>query len=279
MASFGDRLGEAFSRYGQLCVGVDPHSWLLSEWGLPDSAVGARELALRTVDAASGVAGIIKPQIAFFERFGAAGYTVLEEVIGTARAQGLVVIADVKRGDVGSTVEAYAHAWLASGAPLESDAMTVSAYQGFGSLASAAALARTQGKGLFVLAATSNPEAAALQQARTARGEAVARTISREVSEWNQTFSPGPLGAIGLVVGATISMADFGLDADAVGTSPLLAPGFGAQGAAIADLRELYGAASRQVLVAASRSILSAGPGGIAEAVRDAQAEVLSCRA
>ncbi|MBW8873198.1 MAG: orotidine-5'-phosphate decarboxylase, partial [Leifsonia sp.] len=132
--AFGSRLREAFSDSGQLCVGIDPHAGLLKAWGLPDSASGARDFGLRVVEAVTGRAGIVKPQIAFYERHGSAGYAALEDVLAAARAAGLLVIADVKRGDLGSSVDAYGEAWLTPGSPLEADAMTAVAFQGLGSL-------------------------------------------------------------------------------------------------------------------------------------------------
>ena len=134
--TFGERLHQAFSESGRLCVGIDPHAALLGRWGLEDSAEGAREFGLRVVGAAAGRAGIVKPQVAFYERHGAAGYVALERVLAEARDAGLLVIADVKRGDIGTSVDAYGEAWLRPGSSLESDAMTISAYQGLGSIES-----------------------------------------------------------------------------------------------------------------------------------------------
>src|SRR5690606_17054008 len=154
--SFGERLRTAVDESGRLCVGIDPHAYLLRDWGLADTAGGVRELSLRVIDAIGDAAAAIKPQVACFQRHGAAGYAVLEEVLATAREAGLLLIADAKRGDVGTSVEAYGQAWLTPGSPLEADALTVSAFQGVASLASVLDLAAREGKGLFVLAATSN---------------------------------------------------------------------------------------------------------------------------
>jgi orotidine-5'-phosphate decarboxylase len=112
---FGERLRSVTDSHGRLCLGIDPHAQLLHQWGLSNDAQGARELALRAIEVAHTRVGIVKPQVAFFERFGARGYVVLEEVIRTARETGLLVIADVKRGDIGSTAAAYGEAWLAPG--------------------------------------------------------------------------------------------------------------------------------------------------------------------
>lgn len=279
MASFGDRLAASFDRHGQLCVGIDPHSWLLSEWELPDSALGAQEFGLRVVEAAAGKVGTVKPQVAFYERFGSAGYAALETVLASARSAGLLVIADVKRGDVGTSVEAYAQAWLTPGSPLESDAMTASAFQGVGSLRAALELAEQHDKGVFVLSATSNPEAAAVQLARTASGVTVAQSIVREVTAWNAANAPGPLGSAGVVIGATVRTSDYGIDLDQAGRSPILAPGFGHQGARIDQLPDLFGAAAARVLVTVSRSILTVGPVELGATIARHAAEVAACRA
>jgi len=273
---FGSRLEQVFAASGRLCVGVDPHPQLLVDWGLPDSAAGVRDFGVRVVDAVAGQAGILKPQVAFFERHGAAGYSALEGVLAAARAAGLLVIADVKRGDVGSTVEAYGEAWLAPGGPLEADAMTAVAYQGLGSLNGVIARAAGAGKGVFVLAATSNPEGVATQLARRADGRTVAAGVVSDVRERNGAAVPEPtgLGAIGVVLGATVRLADYGILPEDLAGIPILAPGFGAQGADISDVERLFGVASSHTVVTVSRSVLGAGPDGLAEAVRRANQEV-----
>ena len=157
---------ETLATDGPLCVGIDPHEHLLTEWGLDASAAGAREFGLRVVDAAAGRVGIVKPQVSFFERYGSAGFAALEDVLAAARAAGLLVIADAKRGDIGTTMDAYARAWLTPGSPLEADAMTVSPFLGVGSLRDTFRFALENGKGVFVLAATSNPEAGPAERRR-----------------------------------------------------------------------------------------------------------------
>lgn len=268
--TFGQRLQAAFDTGGQLCVGIDPHSFLLKDWGLPDDATGVREFGLRVVEAASTRCAIVKPQVAFFERHGSAGFAALEAVLAAARAAGLLVIADAKRGDIGSTFEAYADAWLRPGSPLEADALTVSPYLGVGSAVAVHAFAEAHGKGLFLLSATSNPEAVSLQTSRLPDGQTVAASIVEQVEAWNSRESG--LGSTGLVLGATVSLADFGIVG--LANTPILAPGFGHQGAHYTDLRSLFGAAADQVVVSASRSILVAGPSGLARAIEREAAAV-----
>jgi len=280
---FGARLTAVIEARGRLCVGIDPHPYLLDAWGLGDDAAGLRDFGLRVVDAARGVAGVVKPQVAFFERHGSAGYAALEEILRAARAAGLLVIADAKRGDVGSSVEAYGQAWLTPGSPLEADAMTISAFQGVGSIAAPLELAARSGKGVFVLAATSNPEAAAIQTAIIGSGPRsgvrVAAGIVSDVMHWNRRdgHESDRVGSAGVVLGATVDFAAYGIDTDEIGRGqalPVLAPGFGHQGAGFYELEARYGAAASHTLVSASRSILAAGPRGIGAAIAAHAAEV-----
>jgi orotidine-5'-phosphate decarboxylase len=248
-------------------VGIDPHASLLAEWGLSDDASGLREFGLRTVEAAAGRVGLVKPQVSFFERVGSAGFAALEEVLAAARAAGLLVIADAKRGDIGSTMDAYAAAWLLPGSPLEADALTVNPFLGVGSLDGAFDLAREHDKGLFVLAATSNPEATALQRSISATGRAVSADIVSVVSaRIAEHAEAGEWGSFGFVIGATVDWTDAGLAAFTP-PAPILAPGFGSQGATPADLRHRFGSMSPAVVASESRSILSAGPTGLAAAI------------
>ncbi len=263
--SFASRF-QAVLDEGRLCVGIDPHDGLLDVWALPRSAEGVREFGLRTVDAVAGRAGIVKPQVAFFERYGSAGYAALEAVLAAARAAGLFVIADVKRGDIGSTMDAYGAAWLTPGSPLEADAITAVAYQGLGSLAGPLALAEEHGKGVIVVTATSNPEAIPTQTAVRSDGRTVAGALVEDVR-----VLPGTAG---LVIGATVELGDYGLEPSDLGGVPILAPGFGAQGAHLGDLARVFGAAAPQVAVHMSREILGAGPDGIAPAIDAVQEEL-----
>ena len=271
--SFGERVQEALRAHGPLCVGIDPHAALLESWGLTDDARGVREFGLRTVDAAAGRVGVMKPQVSFFERFGSAGIAALEDVLAAARAAGLLVIADAKRGDIGSTMDDYARAWLTPGAPLEADALTVNPFLGVGALDGTFELAAKHGKGVFVLAATSNPEAEAVQRAAGATGSSVSAGIIAEVSARNAALTGTTAwGSFGFVIGATVDWAQAGI-APFTPTAPILAPGFGTQGATPADLRVRFGAMSAAVIASESRSILSAGPTGIAAAIETRVAE------
>ena len=284
-AAFGARLRAAMDAAGPVCVGIDPHVGLLEAWGLTDDAAGLRAFSLAVLEACAGHVAAVKPQSAFFERHGSAGVAVLEEVLAAARDADLLTILDVKRGDIGSTMAGYAQAYLADGAPLAADAITLSPYLGVGSLAPAFDLAAETGRGVFVLALTSNPEGAGVQHARTeptggpdaggAAGPAssVAADVIAALAALNArggaAANPGALGSVGAVVGATVGDAvrRLGIDLAAMG-GPLLAPGVGAQGGGPAELADVFGAARRNVIASTSRGVLRAGPG--IPALRDA---------
>lgn len=275
---FGTRLAAALDERGPLCVGIDPHPGLLTAWGLPDDPRGLRELALRVVDALGGRVAALKPQSALFERHGAAGVAVLEEVLVACRDTGVLSVLDVKRGDIGSTMAAYAQAYLADGAPLAADAVTLSPFLGLGSLAPAVELAHATGRGVFVLALTSNPEGATVQHAVGPEGRSVAAALVEGVACLNAAGPVGEgLGSVGLVVGATTGSAvrDLGIDL-AASRAPLLVPGIGAQGAGRAELAAVFAGAEHAVLASTSRAVLAAGPqaGDLRAAAADAGAEV-----
>jgi orotidine-5'-phosphate decarboxylase len=264
---FGARLREAMDGRGPLCAGIDPHAALLDAWGLTDSVNGLEKFALTATEVLAPQVAAIKPQSAFFERFGSRGVAVLEQVIATAREAGALVVLDVKRGDIGTTAQAYADAYLDPRSPVAADAITAAPYLGFGSLAPMFATAREHGTGVFVLALTSNPEAPPFQHARTSAGATVAGTVLSELAALNGDTAP--LGSFGAVVGATIEDTD----EDLAINGPLLVPGIGAQGGTADDVRRIFGDVLDQVLPASSREILSAGPD--AGALHDAVARSL----
>jgi orotidine-5'-phosphate decarboxylase len=255
METFGERLHRTVAERGPLCVGIDPHAALLERWGLSDDLAGLERFGRTVVDALADRVAVLKPQSAFFERFGSRGITILESIIRQSRAAGALVLLDVKRGDIGSTMAVYASAYLDPSSSLRADAITVSPYLGVGSLRPAFDMAAAHGGGVFVLALTSNPEGASVQHARGPDGRTVGQTVIDEISQLNA--GADPLGSYGLVVGATIG--DTGHDLSKV-NGPLLAPGLGAQGGTPEDLRAIFGESLRNVLPSYSREVLAAGP-------------------
>ncbi|MFJ9040755.1 orotidine-5'-phosphate decarboxylase [Streptomyces sp. NPDC102406] len=253
---FGARLRRVMDERGPLCVGIDPHAALLSSWGLGDDIAGLESFTRTSVEALAGTVAVVKPQSAFFERFGSRGIAVLERAVAELRAAGTLVVMDAKRGDIGSTMAAYAETFLHRDSPLFSDALTVSPYLGYGSLKPAVDLARASGAGLFVLALTSNPEGGEVQHAVRADGRTVGATMLGHLA--GENAGEEPLGSFGAVVGATLG--DLAATYDLGINGPLLAPGIGAQGATPADLPTVFGAAVRNVVPNVSRGVLKAGP-------------------
>ncbi|MFC7402262.1 orotidine-5'-phosphate decarboxylase [Citricoccus sp. GCM10030269] len=282
---------------GPLCLGIDPHPQLLRDWDLPDTPVGLERFSMTALEAASaGGVAAVKPQVALYERHGSAGIVVLERLLRRSRQAGVLTIADAKRGDIGSTMAGYAEAWLSDRSPLASDAVTLSPFLGYGSLAPAIELAEETGRGVFVLALTSNPEGASVQhvggaEASVARAitEAAAADNARALTSLTPSSTPSstppsdaaraPFGPVGLVVGATVAEQAQVLGIELGGVrGALLAPGFGAQGASGQGMRSGFASAWPAVLATSSRAMLGRGPSvaglreAIAEALEDLQA-------
>ena len=270
--SYGERLRTAIEKHGRLCVGIDPHPGILQQWGLPLDAAGLERCARTMIEAVAGRVAVVKPQSAFFEAYGSAGVAVLELVIAEARQAGLLVLLDAKRGDIDSTMDAYTAAYLSDGSPLAADAVTLSPYLGAGSLDGAVAMAQQTGRGVYLLAATSNPEGPSVQQARTAGGTTISQSMINTAAAHNaEAFASEQWGSVGLVIGANLDPS-IKLELDRFGGS-ILAPGFGAQGGTPEHLRAIFGDAYERAIPSSSRGILRAGPevASIRTAVDEAQ--------
>ena len=254
--TFGTRLYERVRALGPLCVGIDPSKELLEAWGRPDSVEGLEFFSLAVLEAVLGSAAAIKPQVAYFERFGAAGYRVLERLLCDARDADVLIVADAKRGDFAPTNSGYAEAWLDPRSPLVVDALTVNPYLGLGALAPLVEVAKLHGRGLFVLAATSNEEGRAIQSARTEDNVRVEDLVLASIAAINQRDDGR--GSVGAVLGATRDRPNF--DVARLG-GPYLVPGVGAQGATAENVAQLFERCPQgTVLASVSRAILRAGP-------------------
>lgn len=257
MTPFAIRLRERIDAHSPLCVGIDPSTQLLKSCGLPDTAEGALEFGRRVLEAAEFQLSIIKPQSAFFERFGSEGFRAMEQLTAFAREKDVMVLLDGKRGDIDSTGAAYAEGYFGPNATLRADAVTTHAYLGLRALKPFFEVANRTAGGVFVVVRSSNPEGRDLQNAKLASGETVAQSIAREITELNQSYSDETPGPIGAVVGATCEDA-----AETVAALPrsfILAPGVGAQGATIDDILKRMPAARGRVLPNVSRAILANG--------------------
>lgn len=256
---FGDRLAAEMEAKGPLCVGIDPHPGILSQWGLADTAQSVETFALTVLEACGPVAAVLKPQVALFERHGSAGLAALETLHRAAAEAGVMVIADAKRGDIGSTMVAYSDAWLGNNSPLATDSVTLSPYLGFESLRPAFEQAAQTGRGAFVLALTSNPEGKTVQH--VGGKQSVAKTIIQAAYRENSRHQWVSMGPCGLVIGATVGSALQELGIELAGfNGPILAPGYGAQGASALELYKVFTGIKHQVLVNSSRGVLTEGP-------------------
>jgi len=277
---FSRKLEASFNSYGQLCVGIDPHAEFLDEHGFDQSPDGLFSFSMQMLEGLAGVVGIVKPQVSFYERFGSHGFAVLEKVLYEASRAGFLVIADAKRGDIGTTMSAYTSAWLDKDAPFICDALTVNPYLGVGALLPAVTASLERGKGLFVLSATSNPEAIALQSAKQ-NGVSVAKSVADEVAVLNRQTAQSKVafGSVGLVLGATVDLASLGLANLNQGLdhqrSPILAPGFGAQGAKLSEARTIFGSDADSVVYSISRSALRDGLVNLGNTIESDKEELL----
>ena len=258
--TFGERFLARAEKFGQVCVGMDPHASILENWGLEGSVEGLKEFSRLCVEAFEDTVCVVKPQVAFYEAFGSAGFAVLEDSIRALRAQGVLIVSDAKRGDIGSTMAGYAHAWLSDDSPLVSDAVTVSPWLGFGSLEPVFELAEATGRGAIVLAATSNPEAPEVQRSRPYRedngvGEyTLAQYVVDNVAERNSRHEGA--GNLGVVVGATVDNPPDLRNINGM----ILMPGVGAQGGTMEDVRRIAGSSVSLVSPNVSRGVLREGP-------------------
>ncbi len=255
--SFAARFAEARASAGPLVWGLDPSADLLEAWGLGDSPDGLDQFADIMQLAVPGVVGLVKPQSAFYERHGWRGIRTLQRLIAALRGVGLLVILDIKRGDVGSTNDAYAEAYLGKDAPLAADAITVHPYLGLGAMGSYVSRAAQAGSCLLVVTRSSNPEGRVIQAAQARAGSSVEADVLRQIRELNDRLAPGAIGPVGAVVGPTQIEPELDL---AEARCLFLAPGVGAQGATSADVARVFAACPDRVMPSASRSLLSAGP-------------------
>jgi len=260
--SFAAKFAAARATYGPLVCGLDPSGDLLDDWQLGDTADGLDRFADIMLDAVTGAVGLIKPQSAFYERHGWRGIRTLQRLVASARAAGLLVILDIKRGDVGSTNDAYAEAYLGKGAPLAADAITVHPYLGLGAMGTFVSRAAESGSCLLVVTRSTNPDGRVLQTALAAtpagRAQTVEQTLLRDIGALNHRLAPGAIGPVGAVVGPTHLHPELDL---AAANCLFLAPGVGVQGATPADVAGVFAACPDRVMPSASRSILAAGPG------------------
>ena len=254
--SFTSRFAVVRAKFGPLAWGFDPSGGMLEALAVGDTPDGLDRFADIALEAAVGTVGLVKMQSAFYERHGWRGFRTLQRSIAEARSAGLLVIVDAKRGDVGTTNDAYAEAFLGDDAPLGADALTVHPYLGVGAMDSFVTRAHQTGSCLLVVTRSSNPEGREIQAA-TGSGLSVEAALLRDIGALNSRLAPGDIGPIGAVVGPTHMKP--ALDLPSL-QGLFLAPGIGAQGATSADVAEVFAACPDRVIPSASRSLLGGGP-------------------
>lgn len=260
MKSFGQRFLQLADSRSPFCLGIDPTPQLLKAWDQAHTAEGLAQMCEIVAAAAEDLLAIVKPQIAFFERFGSRGIQILERLIDSFHERGTLVLIDCKRGDIGSTVEAYAQAYLGPASAFRADAMTAHAYLGFGSLKPLLTHAVDVGAGVFVVVRSSNVEGTPLQTAVLPNdGRTVADSLADMITGFNEQTSGSEIGPVGAVIGATIE-GDLLPTLDRLPTSLILAPGIGYQGATFEDLRKRFGPHAARAIPSSSRAVLDRGP-------------------
>jgi orotidine-5'-phosphate decarboxylase len=258
MTSFAQRFAQLSRQRSPLCLGLDPSRETMAQWGLGDAADDLRRFCGVVMEAAGERVAVVKPQSAFFERFGPPGMAELARVAEMVREQGALSLIDAKRGDFTATMEGYAEAMLGAGSGFGADAMTVTAYLGFGALRPVLDRAVAREAAVFVVVRSSNFEGRELQDARRADGRSVADALADDITAFNAALG-SEIGPIGAVVGATIDAAG-AATLSRLPKSLILAPGVGAQGGTFEDVRKNFGPAVSRTLPSASRSILREGP-------------------
>ncbi|WP_019220019.1 orotidine-5'-phosphate decarboxylase [Bartonella florencae] len=247
--------------YGPLCVGFDPSHKVLQSWSLSPDYKGLKDFCDILLTAVVGHVGVIKPQVAFFELYGVEGLQVLKELMENAREQGLLVIADAKRGDIGPTVEAYGQAWLGPKSAFRADAITANAFLGFDALAPMIKIAEATGTEVFVVVQSSNPEGKDIRAARIGN-QTLSVHLAQRICDYNSQSSRKnrAVGPIGAVIGATLG-DEAKETIEQLKNSLFLVPGIGAQGGTITQLTNQFPQSLWQnIIPSISRSITDAGP-------------------
>jgi len=264
---FTPRVLELIDERSPLCLGIDPAAGTLQQAGLVDSTAGAEQFAGALLDAALDSVAAVKPQMAYFERFGPAGLEVLARVCERCREAGVPVIVDAKRSDIGSTMAGYGQAYFGPEAPVQADAVTLTAYLGLKALTPLFDQMAAAGGGAFVVVCSSNPEGLPPQTARLPDGRLVAEWLADEIAAENERLGGQPIGA---VIGATCGPWARG-PLERLNGAPVLAPGLGAQGGTFEEAARLFAGSEDRVLLPMSRALTAGGldPGALRERARE----------
>ena len=270
--SFYCRFLDLANKRSPLCVGIDPSSSVLRSWGLRDDVNGLRTFCDIVIEATADKVSVMKPQAAFFERFGSEGFREMIRAIARIKETGTLALLDAKRADISTSALAYGQAFLGDDSPARCDAITANAYLGLAALDPILSRAKDTGSCVFVVVRSSNPEGTTLQLAKTSSGQTIAEMLCTQITETIRQAGTEE-GHVGAVIGATLD-EDQSHYAGLLPHSIMLAPGIGAQGATMEDVAKGFGDSSFRVIPSVSREIYSPGPSKDAVAKRvDAFAE------
>lgn len=260
---FSIRFKAVRNNFGPLAWGLDPSSDILEGWGLGDTPDGLDQFVEIVLPVAAETVGLIKPQAAFYERHGWRGIRTLSRLINEARSADLLVILDAKRGDVGSTNQAYAEAYLGTDAPMRADALTVHPYLGIDAMQPFIERTVESGSCLLVVTRSSNVEGRSVQASVDSAGRSVEQSLLDRIASLNADLEPNAIGPIGAVIGPTHMNPRLDL---AAANALYLAPGVGRQGATPHDVAHVFSSCRDRVIPSASRSLLaSPDPGRLRE--------------
>ena len=255
--SFATRFAAVRSRFGPLAWGLDPSGSILEAWGVGDTPSGLDRFADIAVGSGQWDRGVGQAPVSLLRAARLAGNPNPPAPHHRGRNAGLLVIVDAKRGDVGTTNDAYAEAYLGPDAPLSADALTVHPYLGLAAMSGFVDRAHESGSCLLVVIRSSNPEGRSIQSAKADAGRTVEEDLLLGIGELNARFAPGGIGPIGAVVGPVQFEPSLDLTA---AHAIFLAPGVGAQGATASDVADIFSACPDRVIPSASRSLLAGGP-------------------
>lgn len=262
-SDFGVRLKAAMDAYGPLCMCVDPHRSLLTDWGYNIDAEGAELFCMRMLQATNGRVAAVKFQTSLFERFGSAGFEALERVLYVARQTGVITIVDCLHGGHATIVRAIVDAYCKPTSPMLADAITLLPYYGVHSLDELINVALDNGRGVFITSLASNQESVdmqtAIRQTGKYQGKSVSYGIAHDAQEFNQENTK--LGSVGLILGSSISeLREMSSSAITQFTGPILSSGFRGDDDQLQELQEVFRNTHGNVLLSVCKGIAKYGP-------------------
>jgi orotidine-5'-phosphate decarboxylase len=242
------------------CLGIDPTEELIKDWGLNFDITGLKKMCEIIIEAAADNLALVKPQSAYFERFGPNGMAILQNLVEEFHKKETLVLLDAKKADIGSTTLSYAKAYLGKESPYNFDAITATAYMGFEALMPMLEYAKEQNCGVFIVVRSSNIDGSLIQQALITKNTAIANYLAQKINDFNHQISNQIIGPIGVVMGATLASEDIKTTISKLNNCLILTPGIGHQGATFEDLKTNYQPVLKNLIPTSSRAVLSKGP-------------------